>query len=102
MRNVATHAEDVPIQHLDVVYPTPSERFEGHFHDSLCQILGFRYTAEVPQPVEPGPLPESPANLGLREVSLGSTRLDVPRKVRIARVLHRRRRHGESLQDLFV
>lgn len=102
VRNVAAHPEHIAIETLDVVHATTPQGREGHFHDSLCQILGFRYTAEMPQPVEPGPLPESPANLGLREVSLGSTRLDIPRKVRIAGVLHGHRRHGESLQDLFV
>jgi hypothetical protein len=48
MRDVSAYAEHVPVEEIEVVNATIPQRSEGHFHDLLCQIFGFRYTAEVP------------------------------------------------------
>jgi hypothetical protein len=59
----------------------------------LCQILGFRYTAKVAQPVEPRALPKPLAKLGLGGARVRPARLDAPSQLRIAGVLHWRGRH---------
>jgi hypothetical protein len=71
-------------------------------HDLLCQILGFRYTAEVTEPVEPRSLPKPPANLGFSGAGIRSTLLDTPGQLRIIWVLRRLRCHRRSLHDFFL
>ncbi len=61
VRDVAAHPEHVSLDELEVVNATAPQRCKHHLHDPLCQILGFRYTAEVAQPVEPRALPKPPA-----------------------------------------
>jgi len=59
----------------------------------LCQILGFRYTAEVAQPVQARALPKTLAKLGLGGTCVRPARLDAPSQLRISGVFHWRRCH---------
>lgn len=102
MRDVPAHAEHVAIEQREVVHATAPNCGEGHLHDLLCQILSFRYTAEVSKPVKPGPLPESSAKLGLGGSGERSARLDPAGQLGIVRVLHSDGCHRGSLQDLFL
>jgi hypothetical protein len=59
----------------------------------LCQILGFRYTAEVAQSVKARALPKPLAKLGLGGACVRPTHLDAPSQLRIAGVFHWLRCH---------
>jgi hypothetical protein len=99
VRDVATHAEHVPIEEIEVVDSTHPQRCQRGLHDLLCQIFGFRYTVKMPQPVKARALPKPPTQLVLSGARLWSALLDTPCQLCIAGVL---RHHRRSLPDLFL
>jgi hypothetical protein len=99
VRDIAAHSKHVPIEELGVVDSTRPQRCQRHLHDLLCQILRFRYTAKMPQPVQARALPKPAAKLGFGGGSRPPAFLDAPSQLRIAGVL---RCHWRSLLDLFL
>jgi hypothetical protein len=99
VRDVATHAEHIAIEELEVVDSTRPQRCQRHLHDLLCEILRFRYTAKMPQPVKARALPKPAAKLGFGSSHVCPALLDAQSQLRIAGVL---RCHWRSLLDLFL